>query len=217
MYDKLVILIPTYNPSQKLIKTIEKLSKNGFNHIIIVNDGSSDNEIFSKLNVDRILKHDVNMGKGAALKTGFNYLKKFNFDGVITVDDDLQHEISDIKKIADSFLNKNDIYFGIRDFEKAPLIRKTANTFAAKLFNILYKYDIGDTQTGLRCFPKYVLDNLTKIDGKGFEYEMNVLKYLVKNKYNINKIKIKTVYNDNKSHYNGFKDSYKILKSILKK
>ena len=66
MYDKLVILIPTYNPSQKLIKTIEKLSKNMFNHIIIVNDGSSDNEIFSKLNVDRILKHDVNMGKGAA-------------------------------------------------------------------------------------------------------------------------------------------------------
>ena len=74
MYEKLAILIPTFNPTDKLIKTINNLNENGFKHIIIVNDGSFNNEIFSKIEVDRILKHDFNEGKGKALKTGFEYL-----------------------------------------------------------------------------------------------------------------------------------------------
>ncbi len=217
MYDKLVILIPTYNPSEKLIKTIDVLKDSGFNHIVVVNDGSLNNEIFNEIEVDRVLKHKTNKGKGASLKTGFEYLKKLNFDGAITIDDDLQHDISDVKKIADSFLEKQGVYFGVRDFNGAPVIRKMANIIVSKLFKLLYKFDICDTQTGLRCFPKNIFEHLTLINGSGFEYEMNVLKYLVKNKYNINKIKIKTIYNDNKSHYSVFKDSFKIIKSLLKK
>ncbi|MBR3199202.1 MAG: glycosyltransferase family 2 protein [Bacilli bacterium] len=217
MYDKLVILIPTYNPSEKLIKTIEVLKDSGFNHIIVVNDGSINNEVFNEIEVDRVLKIKTNKGKGVSLKTGFEYLKKLNFDGVITVDDDLQQDIVDIKKMADSFIKENGIYFGVRDFDGAPFIRKTANKFVSKLFKLLYKFDICDTQTGLRCFPKSLFDELISISGDRFEYEMNVLKYLVKNKYNINMINIKTIYNDNKSHYSVFIDSFKIIKALLKK
>lgn len=216
MYEKLAILIPTFNPTDKLIKTINNLNENGFKHIIIVNDGSFNNEIFSKIEVDRILKHDFNEGKGKALKTGFEYLKKLDFDGAITLDDDLQQDILDIKKIADYFLKNEGIYFGVRNFEGAPFLRKFANKIISKVFKVLYKEDICDTQTGLRCFPKKMFPWLTEIEGNGFEYEMNVLKTLVKGKYTINKVYIKTIYNDGKSHYHAIKDSYKIIKAILK-
>lgn len=216
MYEKLAILIPTFNPTDKLIKTINNLNENGFKHIIIVNDGSFNNEIFSKIEVDRILKHDFNEGKGKALKTGFEYLKKLDFDGTITLDDDLQQDILDIKKIADYFLKNEGIYFGVRNFEGAPFLRKFANKIISKVFKVLYKEDICDTQTGLRCFPKKMFPWLTEIEGNGFEYEMNVLKTLVKEKYTINKVYIKTIYNDGKSHYHAIKDSYKIIKAILK-
>ncbi len=216
MYDRLIILIPTFNPTDKLIKTINILKESGFKHIIIVNDGSLENEIFSKIDVYRVLKHDVNMGKGQALKTGFKYISKLDFDGVITLDDDLQQDILDIKKIADYFLKKEGIYFGVRTFENAPFIRKMANKMTSKIFKMKYHEDIGDTQTGLRCFPKSLLSSLLEVDGSGFEYEMNVLKFLVKEKYNINKVHIKTIYNDNKSHYHAIKDSYKIFKAIFK-
>lgn len=216
MYEKLAILIPTFNPTDKLIKTINNLKENGFKHIIIVNDGSFNNEIFSKIEVDRILKHDFNEGKGKALKTGFEYLKKLDFDGAITLDDDLQQDILDIKKIADYFLKNEGIYFGVRNFEGAPFLRKFANKIISKVFKVLYKEDICDTQTGLRCFPKKMFPWLTEIEGNGFEYEMNVLKTLVKEKYTINKVYIKTIYNGGKSHYHAIKDSYKIIKAILK-
>ncbi len=216
-YDKIAILIPTFNPTDKLIKTINVLNDSGFNSVIVVNDGSTNNEVFSKIKVDKLLKHDINKGKGAALKTGFEYLQKFKVDAVITVDDDLQQDISDIKNIADCFLNEKGVYFGVRKFENAPFIRRFANKMASKIFKILYKEDICDTQTGLRCFPKEILLDLAKIDGSGFEYEMNVLKYLALSKIQIKKVYIKTIYNDNKSHYRVIKDSYAILKALFKR
>ncbi len=216
-YNKIAILIPTFNPGESLIKTIDILNKNGFNHIIIVNDGSKNTEVFSKISVDKVLKHDVNKGKGAALKTGFQYLQKLSFEGVITLDDDLQQDILDIKNIANAFLNDKGIYFGVRKFEGAPIIRKIANKMASKLFKLVYKEDICDTQTGLRCFPKENLFDLINIEGNRFEYEMNVLKYLAMKEIQIKKIDIKTIYNDNKSHYRALKDSYQIFKALLKK
>ena len=216
-YDSIAILIPTYNPTDKLVNTVNILKDNGFKNIILVNDGSVDNSIFSLIEVSRILVHKENLGKGAALKTGFLYLKNLKYDGVITVDDDLQQDILDIRKIADSFLEKEGIYFGVRNFENAPFLRKVANKITAKLFKILYKNDICDTQTGLRCFPKHLLSQLANINGFGFEYEMNVLKYLSINNFNIKKINIKTVYDDNKSHFHVIKDSFKIIRVLLTK
>lgn len=80
-----------------------------------------------------------------------------------------------------------------------------------------YGTNIKDTQTGLRCFPKEILNDLCLVKGIRFEYEINVLKYLALNNIDIDSVTIKTLYADETSHYKIFKDSYIILKSILKK
>ncbi len=216
-YDEIAVLIPSFNPGEKLVKVVKLLNKNGFNNIFVVDDGSVDKSIFSKLDVSKVIVNDKNMGKGFSLKKGFKYLSNLNYLGIITIDDDLQHDISDIVKIADLFLECNGVYFGVRDFNGAPILRRFANKMSSFFFKLLYGVNVSDTQTGLRCFPNSMANDLICISGDRFEYEMNVLKYLVNNKIDIHEVLIKTIYNDNKSHYSSIKDSYRILKVMFDK
>ena len=216
-YDEIAVLIPSFNPGEKLVKVVKLLNKNGFNNIFVVDDGSVDKSIFSKLDVSKVIVNHKNMGKGFSLKKGFEYLKNLNYLGVITIDDDLQQDISDVIKIADLFLKSNGVYLGVRDFKGAPILRRFANKVSSLFFKSIYGISIVDTQTGLRCFPCALLNDLTKVCGDRFEYEMNVLKYLVNNKIHISEVPIKTIYNDNGSHFNSIIDSYKILKVMFDK
>ncbi len=218
MYDDIFVLIPTYNPSMKLYSVIDNLKTAGFNNIVIVDDGSDNKAVFKRPKNYKLLVHDKNMGKGEALKTGFKCIASMDCLGVITVDDDLQQDILDIKKVADKFLETKKIVLGIRLFDrKTPFERKFANKLSSFIFNLKYKTDIKDTQTGLRCFPKELLNDLCLVVGSRFEYEINVLKYLALNNIDMNYVTIKTIYSDEVSHYKSFKDSYMILKAILKK
>lgn len=218
MYDKIYVLVPTYDPSLKFYKVLDNLKDAGFNNVLIVDDGSEDKAIFKNLKDYKIIKHDKNQGKGRALKTGFDYLSSLDILGVITVDDDLQQDISDIKKVADKFLEDNNVVLGCRTFDKkVPLKRRLSNKFINSLFNLKCKVNISDTQTGLRCFPKKLLKEITNISGDGFEYEMNVLKTLALKDIPISEVSIKTIYSDEISHYKDISDSYKIVKMLLKK
>lgn len=218
MYNDIFVLIPTYNPSLKLYSVIDNLKEAGFNNIVIVDDGSDDKAVFKRLKDYKVLTHEKNLGKGEALKTGFKYIASINCLGVITVDDDLQQDIIDIKKVADKFLETKKVILGIRSFDKnVPFKRKVANRLSSFIFNLKYKSNIKDTQTGLRCLPKEILNDLCLITGKRFEYEINVLKYLALNKVDMEFVVIKTIYADEISHYKSFKDSYMIIKAILKK
>lgn len=218
-YDDIAVLIPTLDPKERFTEVIDKLVNNGFNNIVVVDDGSSNKEVINKINDIKILTHDVNMGKGAALKTGFNYINNLDVKGVITLDDDLQQDIEDIKKICDLFLDNQGVYFGVRLFEGAPFVRKYSNKLTSYIFKKIYKEDIKDTQTGLRLFPIYMLKELIKISGNGFEYEMNVLKFLAINNIKINQISIQTIYfkEKNSSHYNALTDSFKIYKQLFRR
>ena len=104
---KIVPVIPSLNPDDKIIDYVEELIKVGFKKIIIVNDGSTNkhDKYFDTLKKHRecvILNHIKNQGKGRALKTAFNYyLENFkNYSGVVTEDSDGQHSASDTLNIA---------------------------------------------------------------------------------------------------------------------
>lgn len=218
-YNDIVILIPTLNPKVKLLSVVSLLIKNGFFNIVVVDDGSDDKFIINKLNGVKVLNHDYNRGKGCALKTGFDYIRGLDVKGVITIDDDLQHDISDIKNICDLFLKNEGIYFGIRLFEDAPFVRKKSNMLTSYIFEKLYSLKICDTQTGLRLFPKKILDDLINVEGNRFEYEMNVLKFCAWKGFNIKQIPIKTIYFKEKkgSHYKVLKDSFLIYRELFRR
>ncbi|MDU2545279.1 MAG: glycosyltransferase family 2 protein, partial [Finegoldia magna] len=211
------VVIPAYKPDEKLTKLVENLSENHLN-IIVVKDGPCDYD-FSKLNNIVLLEHHTNMGKGAALKTAFKYLKSQQADGtVVTSDADGQHLVKDILKLIEfSEQNEDKLILGVRDLKRGiPLKSLLGNTITRFVFYSSSSKYIKDTQTGLRAFNTSNLDKMIEIEGERYEYEMNMLYEF--DSESIMQVPIETIYieNNETSHFNALKDSAKIYKSILK-
>ena len=105
--EDIVILIPAYKPEKEImVKFLDELTKK-FKNIVIVNDGSGAefDDFFASLKNQGldVVHHEVNKGKGRAIKTGFDYIlnKYSNALGTITADCDGQHTVEDITKCAE--------------------------------------------------------------------------------------------------------------------
>lgn len=221
MKNDVSIVIPAYNPGQELGKVVYGLKKSGFSNIVIVDDGSTDAQPFEGLNDVTILKNNINMGKGNALKKGFSYCKnKFkDIKGIITVDADGQHLVEDVEKVYKKFsYNYNSLILGSRNFngKDVPLKSKIGNRIMQNKIKSKIGIDITDTQTGLRAIPIDIVNYIIDIKGERYEYETNMLLYCMNNNINIMQVPIKTVYiNRNKhTHFQALKDSLRIYNVI---
>ena len=222
-----VILIPSLEPDDRLPAYVARLSEQGFDRIVIVDDGSSEpyQPIFSRLEaVDGcvVLHHGVNRGKGCALKTGYAYIREHmpDADGVITADADGQHTVEDCLKLAEALKEKKRaLYLGSRDFSlpDVPPKSRFGNRTTSGVFWALYGQWLPDTQTGLRAFRREELDFMIDVPGERFEYEMQVLIACARAGIPMVPITIETVYeNDNAgTHFHPIRDSWRIYKVIL--
>lgn len=222
---KVIPIIPSLNPDEKLIGLVDELRRE-YNKIIIVNDGSKSKDIFNKLNEYKeciILTHEHNLGKGEALKTAYRYyqdnLGKDNL-GVICLDSDGQHLPQDAIKMSKLLEKEDKFILGTRLFntKETPLRNKIGNRITSRVFKWIYKVYLKDTQTGLRAIPNRLINEMIKIPGSRFEYELNVLIKLVKLKEEIIEYDINTVYlkdSNKKSHFKVIKDSIKIYKTMF--
>lgn len=214
------VLIPSFKPSESLIYVVSQLKSLGLQDIIIVNDGSGEefDFIFDQLQQMEvvIINHPVNLGKGAALKTGFLFfLSNFkNKTGIITADADGQHAPEDIFRLSGEFSRSHSSFIlGCRSFDKAiPFRSKIGNKLTLHISNLLIGLKITDTQTGLRAIPKALLPELLKIKSNGYEYEMDMLIRVHQKNTRIKEIAIKTIYDDgnSSSHFNPIIDSLRI-------
>lgn len=218
---KVTALIPAYNPSKELISLISALSRSGFSAIIVVNDGSSRDcdSIFAELEkIDKVilLRHAINLGKGAALKTGLNHAYCFFVDhfGVVTIDADGQHLVQDSLKVAEVLKqHPESLIMGVRNFgDDVPWRSKLGNTITKHLFRLLIGQKLTDTQSGLRGIPRSLIPSLLRISANGYEFELDMLLACKYKGRRIIEQGITTVYIDQNrsSHFNPFIDSMKI-------
>lgn len=225
---KITAIIPTLDPSKKILQTIDRLREAGFTRIIVVNDGSDVkcNAIFNEIvSMEQcvLLKHEENLGKGRALKTAMSYFIEHPLDhvGVITLDDDGQHAIHDVVACAKTLEeNPTSFVLGVRDFNEknVPFKSRVGNKITTAIFWCLCGLKISDTQTGLRAISKGHMQAFCEVDGDRFEYETNMLLATKKLKIKITQVKIETIYMDENagSHFDPIKDSIKIYKQIFK-
>lgn len=225
---ELVVVIPAYNPPKRMVSYVDELVKLRFLKIIIVNDGSEDQfqSIFEQVRENKeviILHNKRNKGKGYSLKKAFSFIVKESYDcmGVITVDADGQHTVSDVKKLVGLFLkDPAKCVLGIRDFseKQVPFIRKCSNRLTNFIFARFYHRHIHDTQSGFRIFPRSVLSDLCKLEGDRYEYELMVLIDLVKKGREIREYPIETVYHKEKkaSSFRPIYDSVLVYKIMWK-
>jgi len=222
------VLIPSLSPDERLPQYVSQLLEGGFGGVVVVDDGSAREyqEFFDRIQTwDKchVLHHEVNRGKGAALKTGYAYIEKnTEFDGVITADSDGQHTVKDTLNLA-SLLDEKEqcLLLGSRDFSRnsvqVPPKSRLGNRITSVVFQLFYGPRLPDTQTGLRAFVRGLLPFMQEIGGDRFEYEMNVLIRCAVVKLPMKPIAIDTVYHDeNKgTHFHPIRDSWRIYKLLL--
>lgn len=215
---KVSIIIPVLNPTSRLVTLTNELIKNKFNDIVVVDDGSTNDykSIYKKLNKNiRVKYHLVNLGKGAAIKTG---IKSIKTDAYITVDADLQHSVNDIIKIREELKN-NDVVIGQRNFslDNVPFKSKFGNKFSSIMYTLKTRKKCTDTQSGLRGINIKYKQEMLNIKGNRYDYEMNQLFYFAKNNIDVKYIDMETIYEKGNptSHFNALRDSYLVHKEFF--
>lgn len=223
---KILILIPAYNEEKYIAEVIKEcIHLCGFD-VLIVDDGSTDSTpeqaklVTEPENLKIILiEHQKNKGKGEALKTGFNYAVNNNYYGVITLDADGQHKVSEIADFIKIIETKNpDIIVGSRfkNTKGMPFIRLATNFFTSWLISVIAGKKIDDVQSGFRYISTRVLKNIV-LETKNFDTEPEILLKASWLNYEIKNISISTIYHkDFVSHVKPYKDTIKFFKLIFK-
>ncbi len=161
--QKLIVIVPAFNEEERigaatraLIALKESYKAKNINFLVyVINDGSKDNtlKLAQEAGADRILKHKVNRGLGAAIRTGLTAAKTDNADIVVKFDADLQHNPENIWDLIQPILNDEaDTVYGHRFNQiayKMPFIRKTGNKVFTGLMRWLTKWPVYDSQPGI--------------------------------------------------------------------
>jgi glycosyltransferase involved in cell wall biosynthesis len=195
MKNELSVIIPAHNEQKHISSVIRKIKKYSKN-IIVVDDGSKDctTEISKKEGVV-VLQHIVNLGKGAALKTGAEYAIRKGAKRLIFIDADGQHKPEDIPRFLKA-LKGNDIVFGSRSLDKnMPGVLKFGNRFINKINDILFGVDIQDTQSGYRALTAKAYRKI-KWDSQGYSVESEMVANTGRKRLKYAEIKIHTIYSD---------------------
>lgn len=221
----MTLLIPAYEPDGKLLQLIRDLQLACSLPILIVDDGSGPRFEFilraAEMQGCTVLRHPVNQGKGAALKTGFRHLlQRGEPDGVVCADCDGQHAVPDILRVAAlTAVRKDTAILGARQFTGlVPFKSRFGNRVTRTVFRWSAGYRLEDTQTGLRGYPAAMLSWLCEIKGSRFEYELSLLLALKPAGWRIREIPIRTIYDEpnHSTHFRPFLDSIKVYLPFVK-
>ena len=223
---KTALLIPIFEPNEKVVPYLKTFDKTEFDSFLVVDDGSGEKyrdtfKQIAKETVFKVISYPVNHGKGFALKTGIQKLREGipDLDFIVTADGDGQHLKKDIMNIKNQ-LDKHQgaLILGTRDFTSPNVPRNSllGNHIFRHVFRLLTGVDLNDTQTGLRAIPSNLFETALEAKGERYEYEFNFLIDSVR-ETKLSTINIETVYeNNNKgSHYRPYMDTYRIAKNTL--
>lgn len=221
-----VFLIPAYNPGAVLARLVAELKAAGPCAVVVVNDGS--NEATAPLFQQAaeagavVLRHAVNLGKGAALKTGLNEVLCSWPEalGVVTLDADGQHSVKDALAVASLLAQSpQSLIMGVRQFSRGvPFRSRLGNIVTRRIMHLVGGLKLTDTQSGLRGIPMAFLPELLTLRTTGYDYELDMLLATRPRGIRIVEQPIETIYLDGNasSHFNPFLDSLKIYMVFLR-
>lgn len=223
----IAIAIPAYQPDNSLVELLRDLRDHTGAPIVVVDDGSRQEcwEIFEEaalIESVTLLRHAVNLGKGAALKTAFNHVlcEWPDAAGVVTADADGQHLTSDILAVGERLeAERNALVLGARQFGGAvPLRSQLGNRITKGVMRVVAGQQLNDTQTGLRGVPRILLPYMLRIAANGYDFELDMLLVCKHRGIRIVEEPIETVYiaGNRSSHFNPLTDSLKIYFTLLR-
>jgi len=215
---RICLLIPAYNEARTIAQVVSEARK-VIEHVVVVDDGSRDDTAQLAENSGAfVIKHPVNSGKGAALRTGFQHVLDHGYDALITMDSDGQHDVNDIPGFLEAFdKTGSGIIIGSRmqDISTMPAIRKVTNKFTSFVGSLLARQKIKDSQSGYRLISSDVL-RAVELETTGYEMESEILIKASRAGFRITSVPIKTIYGQEVSKINPVVDTCRFFRLLFR-
>lgn len=199
---KISVVIPLHNEKTRIIGVLKDVSKYNL-PVVVVDDGSTDKTpgVLQKLEIrnlkSEILRHQVNLGKGATMKTGAIYAFEHGAEAVIFMDADGQHRASDLPKFINALNSKKyDVVIGSRNLGLGvPLVRYLGNKAASVITALLFGTYVSDAICGFRALTKKAFEKI-RWESKGYGVEVEMVARIGKYKITHTEVQVDTVYLD---------------------
>lgn len=214
---KVFIVIAAYNEEMVIEDVIDEIQHHNYHNIVVVDDGSTDFTFDKSKNKGvTTLRHRINRGKGAAVKTGIVAANRLGADVIVTIDGDGQHDPSDIKNLTEPIIRENiEVVLGVRRKIKGemPYIKIIANKIGNLVTFLLYGIHVSDSQSGYRAYSRYAAKIIdTKADK--YEYDSKVIREINNNRLSFKEVPIQvryTEYSMGKAQKQGFINGLKTM------
>ncbi len=215
---KTCVIVPAHNEVSTIGAVVEKLTARGLS-VVVIDDGSNDGSgEIARRNGAFVIRHQLKMGKGQALRHGFEYALRQDFDNVVTMDADGQHDVGDIEQfLAKAAENPNCVVTGTRldNPQGMPWLRLMTNRIMSGLISLACRQKIPDTQCGYRLISCAILRQIS-ISSSDFEIETEVLIKSAKKGFRIHSVPIKTIYRNEASKINPILDTIRFIVYFIK-
>ncbi len=194
MKIKPFIIIPAHNEAATIGEVVKKAKK--FGKVVVVDDGSEDNTFnVASGSSATVIKHMVNLGKGAALRTGCDYAFNNKAEVFVVMDGDGQHDPNDIPRMVDE-LDGADIVFSYRKAShKMPSVKRFGNFIINLAISVLFNIKVKDTQSGFRAMKRNTYRRIRWISSD-YCVESEMIAKTGKYKLRLNQLPIETIYSD---------------------
>jgi glycosyltransferase involved in cell wall biosynthesis len=214
-YDQYLAVIPAYNEAEHITQVVKTARR--FMPVLVVDDGSVDEtaQLAEAAGAD-VLRQVSNQGKGAALRAGFLRALDLGCEAVVTLDGDGQHDPREIHKFLQAYTARSaDLIIGQRNFRKMPLSRRLANTTGRWLFSWAMGRPIPDNQSGYRMLSRKFIHKLLDSHEQGFEFEVEMLTTCLKGHFDLEWVKIRTIYAGEASHIHPLAHIINFVRIVL--
>ncbi len=217
MSPKVLVIIPAFNAGRTIGELVERLAEHvARSDILVIDDGATDDtgELARSAGVS-VMKHSVNKGKGAALKTGFRHALAAGYEAVLTLDADLQHDPDYVPEfLRQGAAGGYDIVIGTRQrTPEMPRKRVIANFTSSVIISLLAGALIRDSQSGYRWIRTDILRRL-RLRGDRYDLESEILLGVGRIGGAIGEISVPTIYGESSSFVNPLVDAARILRVL---
>ncbi len=209
--ERALALIPAYNEARRIgavLKAARRLLPT-----LVVDDGSKDDTAkLARAAGATVVTQHPNQGKGAALRTGFRWALERDYDVVITLDADGQHDPNEMPAfLASHQETRADLVIGARDFRRMPISRRIANLVGQRAFSWALGRPIQDNQSGYRLLSRRMMEALLDSGESGFEFEVEMIATCVSSGYQLSWVPIRTIYTGGPSHIRPWQHTIKFF------
>ncbi len=210
---KTLIVIPAFNEEKNLPSLIKEIKKYGFEYLII-NDSSTDGTSeLAKASNFNILNLPINMGLAGVTRIGFMYAKDNNYDCVVCIDGDGQHNPKYISRLIKEIENGNDYVIGSRFIEKKKnySLRMIGSSILTFLIKVKTGKTIKDPTSGMRALGKEVINEFA--NSMNYYAEPDAATHLLKKRYKVKEVQVEM--NDRQNGESYFISPLKSIKFML--